>query len=103
MCRVLITFVPPPSPFPPPYLPYLPPSLSLPPFLLTLFLPYLSFYTSLSPYPSPSPLSLLPPSLGATRGQISIVAEEVQDSKFTIHMQLAASKLDKKDFFGKVC
>jgi hypothetical protein len=31
-----------------------------------------------------------------------IVAEEVQDSKFTIHMQLAASKLDKKDFFGKV-
>ena len=29
-------------------------------------------------------------------------AEEVQDSKFTVHMQLSASKLDKKDFFGKV-
>lgn len=39
---------------------------------------------------------------GASRGQIIIVAEEVQDSKFTIHMQLEASKLDKKDFFGKV-
>ena len=31
-----------------------------------------------------------------------IVAEEVQDSKYTIAMQLSASHLDKKDFFGKV-
>ena len=40
--------------------------------------------------------------LGEARGQITILAEEVQDSKFTIHMQLSASKLDKKDLFGKV-
>jgi len=40
---------------------------------------------------------------GASRGQIMIQAEEVQDSKYNIHMQLSASKLDKKDFFGKVC
>ena len=40
--------------------------------------------------------------LGDPRGQITILAEEVQDSKFTIHMQLSASKLDKKDLFGKV-
>lgn len=39
---------------------------------------------------------------GASRGQIIILAEEVQDSKFTIHMQLSATKLDKKDLFGKV-
>ena len=39
---------------------------------------------------------------GSPRGQITIVAEEVQDSKFTVTMRLAASKLDKKDFFGKV-
>ena len=42
------------------------------------------------------------PSLGASRGEIVIVAEEVQDSKYTISMQLSASHLDKKDFFGKV-
>ena len=39
---------------------------------------------------------------GEGRGQIIVQAEEVQDSKFTVHMQLSASKLDKKDFFGKV-
>ena len=39
---------------------------------------------------------------GTPRGQINVLAEEVQDSKFTVTMQLAASKLDKKDFFGKV-
>ena len=42
------------------------------------------------------------PSPGASRGEIVIVAEEVQDSKYTIAMQLSASHLDKKDFFGKV-
>ena len=40
--------------------------------------------------------------IGAARGKITIQAEEVGDSKFTIQMQLSASKLDKKDFFGKV-
>lgn len=39
---------------------------------------------------------------GASRGEIVILAEEVQDSKYTISMQLSASHLDKKDFFGKV-
>ena len=34
---------------------------------------------------------------------ISIVAEELEDSKYDITMQLSATKLDKKDFFGKVC
>ena len=29
-------------------------------------------------------------------------AEEVQDSKYTLAIQLSASKLDKKDLFGKV-
>ena len=36
------------------------------------------------------------------RGTITVQAEEVQDSKFSITMQLAANKLDKKDLFGKV-
>ena len=40
--------------------------------------------------------------LGVTRGTISVVAEEMQDSKFDVTMQLSAVKLDKKDFFGKV-
>ena len=40
---------------------------------------------------------------GASRGEIVIVAEEVMDSKYTISLQLSASHLDKKDFFGKVC
>ncbi len=35
-------------------------------------------------------------------GKIVIQAEEIQDSKYTITMQLSATKLDKKDFFGKV-
>ena len=39
---------------------------------------------------------------GASRGEIVIVAEEVMDSKYTISLQLSASHLDKKDFFGKV-
>lgn len=39
---------------------------------------------------------------GAPGGEIIIVAEEVQDSKYTVHMQLSGTKLDKKDFFGKV-
>lgn len=39
---------------------------------------------------------------GASRGEIVILAEEVQDSKYTIQMQLSAGHLDKKDFFGKV-
>ena len=47
--------------------------------------------------------STLPPLItGASRGEIVIVAEEVQDSKYTIQMQLSAGHLDKKDFFGKV-
>ena len=45
---------------------------------------------------------LPPPAPGASRGEIVILAEEVQDSKYTIAMQLSASHLDKKDFFGKV-
>ena len=40
---------------------------------------------------------------GAPRGKIRLQTEEVADSKFSIGMQLSASKLDKKDFFGKVC
>ena len=39
---------------------------------------------------------------GEIRGQIIVQAEEVQDSKFVVQMQLSASKLDKKDLFGKV-
>ena len=40
---------------------------------------------------------------GSQRGTICIVAEELEDSKYDITMQLSATKLDKKDFFGKVC
>ena len=40
--------------------------------------------------------------IGEVRGQIIVQAEEVQESKFTVQMQLSASKLDKKDLFGKV-
>ena len=39
---------------------------------------------------------------GAPRGKIRLQTEEVADSKFSIIQQLSASKLDKKDFFGKV-
>ncbi len=39
---------------------------------------------------------------GTVTGEIIITAEEVRDSKFSLHMQLSASKLDKKDLFGKV-
>ena len=35
-------------------------------------------------------------------GKIHLMAEELQDNKFDVHVQLSASKLDKKDFFGKV-
>lgn len=34
-------------------------------------------------------------------GKIHLMAEELQDNKFDVHIQLSASKLDKKDFFGK--
>ena len=40
--------------------------------------------------------------VGAPRGKIKLQTEEVADSKFSIALQLSASKLDKKDFFGKV-
>ena len=40
--------------------------------------------------------------IGQVRGQIIVQPEEVQESKFTVQMQLSASKLDKKDLFGKV-
>ena len=40
--------------------------------------------------------------LGQPRGNILISAEEIEDSKFEVNLQLSASKLDKKDFFGKV-
>ena len=36
------------------------------------------------------------------RGKITLQTEEVADSKYTISFQLSATKLDKKDFFGKV-
>ena len=36
------------------------------------------------------------------RGKIHFVAEELQDNKFDIHFELSASKLEKKDLFGKV-
>ena len=36
-------------------------------------------------------------------GKVHIQGEEVADNKFDISLQLAASNLDKKDFFGKVC
>lgn len=38
---------------------------------------------------------------GEVRGQIILQAEEVQESKSVIQMRLSASKLDKKDLFGK--
>lgn len=47
-----------------------------------------------------STVHLLP---GAPRGKIRLQTEEVADSKYSISLQLSASKLDKKDFFGKVC
>ena len=37
------------------------------------------------------------------RGMIHLIAEELQDNKFDIHFELSASKLEKKDLFGKVC
>lgn len=37
------------------------------------------------------------------RGKIHLMAEELQDNKFDIHFELSASKLEKKDLFGKVC
>lgn len=40
--------------------------------------------------------------VGKPRGNIIIGAEEIEDSKFEVTLQLSASKLDKKDFFGKV-
>ena len=40
---------------------------------------------------------------GAPSGKITIQAEEVQDSKFILNFELSATKLEKKDFFGKVC
>lgn len=39
---------------------------------------------------------------GESRGRIILQTEEVADSKYTISFQLSATKLDKKDFFGKV-
>ena len=49
-------------------------------------------------------LSVVPSYLpGAPTGKITIQAEEVQDSKFIVDFQLSATKLEKKDFFGKVC
>ena len=44
-------------------------------------------------------VQLLP---GKPRGDIIIAAEEVADTKFEITLQLSATNLDKKDFFGKV-
>jgi len=35
-------------------------------------------------------------------GFLHITGEEIEESKFDIYMKLYASKLDKKDFFGKV-
>lgn len=40
---------------------------------------------------------------GAPRGKIRLQTEEVPDSKYSISLQLSATKLDKKDLFGKVC
>ena len=36
-------------------------------------------------------------------GNVHINAEEVEDSKCNVHMQMYATNLDKKDFLGKVC
>ena len=44
----------------------------------------------------------MPRPSAASRGKLTVEAEEVQDSKYTITMQLSAAKVDKKDFFGKV-
>ncbi|KAL5473575.1 hypothetical protein EMCRGX_G028072 [Ephydatia muelleri] len=38
---------------------------------------------------------------GNPAGKITIQAEEVQDSKFVVDFELSATKLEKKDFFGK--
>ena len=45
---------------------------------------------------------ILQHSLGASRGKIKLQTEEIADSKYTIGLHLSATKLDKKDFFGKV-
>ena len=39
---------------------------------------------------------------GNPAGKITIQAEEVQDSKFVVDFELSATKLEKKDLFGKV-
>ena len=39
---------------------------------------------------------------GEIGGNIQIIAEEIEDTKFEVKLQLSAVKLDKKDFFGKV-
>ena len=64
--------------------------------LLLLQCAYMCMYALYTYLPTPLP------SPGAPRGEIVIIAEEVQDSKYNIAMQLSASHLDKKDFFGKV-
>ncbi|KAL5473572.1 hypothetical protein EMCRGX_G028068 [Ephydatia muelleri] len=38
---------------------------------------------------------------GNPAGKITLQAEEVQDSKFIVNFELSATKLEKKDFFGK--
>ena len=39
---------------------------------------------------------------GHPAGTITVQAEEIQDSKFILDFQLSATKLEKKDLFGKV-
>lgn len=35
-------------------------------------------------------------------GNVHINAEEIEESKCNVHMQMYATNLDKKDFLGKV-
>ena len=35
-------------------------------------------------------------------GNVHINGEEIEESKHIVHMQMYATDLDKKDFFGKV-
>ena len=48
-------------------------------------------------------LSLCVYAAHASCGFVHITGEEVEESKFDIRIQMYAKKLDKKDFFGKVC
>ena len=70
---------------------------------MVLCLSFIATHTPHTPHYTPPPHTHTPHThTGNSRGKIVIRVEEVQDSKFNIEMHLTATKLDKKDFFGKV-